>query len=299
MTRPPPHPIPSRARRPTSARGPGARHRGAWSLLGLVVVVLLGGACSGAPEFDREAAVTRVVDSGAGVIDRSEAECYVDQVSNELGTGVLAEAAEPQPEQIRRLTGIKIDCFGVDGLGASTSVSRPPVSAVDGAIPQPMAYGDDAELDALWDRCGAGSGVACDQLFDQAPINSAYEEFAGTCGNRTQELSCAPVYSIPGEPARATVSADVDHRALILGSAAGHRAVVAARGGPGSAPADRWRDPVPDHAPRVTLRTPAHLGGSRATSGSVHAASPRSSRARSPSSCCCRRANRRRRSCSG
>lgn len=153
------------------------------------------GACSGPPAFDREAAVTRVVDGGGGVIDRPEAECYVDRVTDELGTGPLAEGAQTQPEQIRRLTAIRIDCFGVDSLGASTSVSRPPVSAVDGEIPEPMVYGEDPVLDALWDQCEAGSGLACDQLFDQAPVRSEYEEFAGTCGRRTQELRCADVYT--------------------------------------------------------------------------------------------------------
>jgi hypothetical protein len=162
----------------------------------LVVAVVTGvlAGCSAAPEFDREAAVGRVVDATGGVVDRAQAECYVDQVTAELGTGPLAEGAEPQPEQLRRLTSIKIDCFGVENIGATTSVSSDPPTSVDGAIAEPMAYGDDAALDALWDQCDAGSGLACDQLFDQAPINSVYEEFAGTCGRRTQELRCADVY---------------------------------------------------------------------------------------------------------
>jgi hypothetical protein len=55
-------------------------------------------------------------------------------------------------------------------------------------------YGDDPELDALWDRCDAGSGSACDELFWSSPIDSDYEDFGASCGNRfaasERPLSC-------------------------------------------------------------------------------------------------------------
>jgi len=178
-----------------SPRGRSLARRAAAPVVVLVAVVV-GAACATTPEFDREAAVVRVVDGSGGVIERAQAECYVDRVTAEVGTGPLAEGAEPQPEQIRLVTSIKLDCFGVDKIGATTSVSTEPPTTVDGVIPQPKAYGDDPALDALWDQCQAGSGLACDQLFDQAPINSEYEAFAGTCGNRTQELRCADVYTV-------------------------------------------------------------------------------------------------------
>lgn len=185
--------------RPRTPAARAARHRpcrtlavAASGFATLALVVASG--CSSTPEFDREAAIGRVVEGSGGVLERAQAECFVDRVTDEVGTAPLAADAQPQPEQVRQVTAIKLDCFGVDKIGATTSVSTGPATTVDGVIPQPMAYGDDAALDALWDQCGAGSGQACDQLFDQAPINSAYEEFAGTCGNRTQELRCADVY---------------------------------------------------------------------------------------------------------
>ena len=40
------------------------------------------------------------------------------------------------------------------------------------------SYGDDPELDALWDACEAGDDVACDDLYWESPLGSEYESFA-------------------------------------------------------------------------------------------------------------------------
>ncbi|MEV7971687.1 DUF4190 domain-containing protein [Cellulomonas sp. NPDC089187] len=48
-------------------------------------------------------------------------------------------------------------------------------------------YGDDPELDALWDACAAGDGAACDSLYIDSPVESEYEEFRATCGNRLDD----------------------------------------------------------------------------------------------------------------
>jgi hypothetical protein len=45
-------------------------------------------------------------------------------------------------------------------------------------------YGDDPELDALWDDCAAGDDMACDDLWLTAPFGSDYESFGSTCGER-------------------------------------------------------------------------------------------------------------------
>ncbi|WP_161784021.1 hypothetical protein, partial [Cellulomonas carbonis] len=49
-----------------------------------------------------------------------------------------------------------------------------------------QTYGDDAELDALWDACAAGDGSACQDLYFEAPIGSEYETFGATCGGREE-----------------------------------------------------------------------------------------------------------------
>ncbi len=45
-----------------------------------------------------------------------------------------------------------------------------------------FGYGDDAELDALWDACEAGDAGACSDLYFESPLSSAYETFGDTCG---------------------------------------------------------------------------------------------------------------------
>lgn len=72
----------------------------------------------------------------------------------------------------------------------STTVPAPAPAAPSSSAPQPQTLGDDAVLDDLWHRCEQGSGAACDQLFEQAPLNSGYESFGLSCGNRPEVLRC-------------------------------------------------------------------------------------------------------------
>jgi hypothetical protein len=66
---------------------------------------------------------------------------------------------------------------------------------VDDSSGDGTAYGDDPALDALWDACEEGDGTACDDLFWQSPVDSEYEAFGNTCGERFSEadapFSCA------------------------------------------------------------------------------------------------------------
>jgi hypothetical protein len=64
---------------------------------------------------------------------------------------------------------------------------------------QPFAYGDDPSLDALWDSCASGDLAACDQLYIDSEIDSAYEDFGATCGDRTDGLTgnCATDLPFP------------------------------------------------------------------------------------------------------
>lgn len=162
--------------------------------LTLVVGVVLAG-CASEP-FDRDAAIQRVVDEGRGTVSPDQAACYVDRVRDELGTAALRPAASPDADQTARLTSIRIDCMGVAALGdAADDVTA---TTFAGDLAGPRQRGDDPALDALWDRCAAGFGQACDDLFDRSQLGSDYEDFGVTCGRRTREARCADVYPSPG-----------------------------------------------------------------------------------------------------
>ena len=59
-----------------------------------------------------------------------------------------------------------------------------PDETFEAATDDAFGYGDDPELDALYDGCAGGDGTACDNLYRDSAPGSAYEQFAGTCGNR-------------------------------------------------------------------------------------------------------------------
>jgi S1-C subfamily serine protease len=77
-------------------------------------------------------------------------------------------------------------------------VPPPPVTS-----PPPQVaydYGDDAYLDNLWDGCGAGDLDACDELYIVSPIDSQYERYGSTCGNRSGESYGGCARSAPAPP---------------------------------------------------------------------------------------------------
>jgi hypothetical protein len=74
-----------------------------------------------------------------------------------------------------------LDEFVADGLGLpGTEAGNSYEQAVHGVD----THGDDVELDALWDACADGDDAACDELYLESPIGSAYEAFGDSCGGR-------------------------------------------------------------------------------------------------------------------
>lgn len=74
---------------------------------------------------------------------------------------------------------------------AEAMLNEPESKPVELAFAGPTAYGDDPVLDGLWDRCEAGEGMACDELWERAPVDSDYERFGVTCGERQNVLNCS------------------------------------------------------------------------------------------------------------
>jgi hypothetical protein len=102
--------------------------------------------------------------------------CADDDPSSEASTSTTSVTAPSAPD---------------DGE-PSPSVTAP----LGGPIPtfevgsDAFTYGDDPGLDRLWDECAAGEGKACDDLYQAAPIDSEYETFGYTCGNRPNVIIC-------------------------------------------------------------------------------------------------------------
>ena len=187
--------------------GPARRPAGRGRLsvvAALVLILVVGlcaalGGCSRDSSFDRAAAIDRVLAANDGALTRSQAECYVDRVTAEVGVGALDTATSLPPDKVPQVVKIQIDCVGVVNLGTTAppgTASTTTVADPD-AIAEPQGFGDDPHLDDLYDACRAGDGAVCDQLFSEAPPGSRYEDFASTCGGRTKEASCAATYPGP------------------------------------------------------------------------------------------------------
>lgn len=144
----------------------------------MVVAVLILTSCSGqTPELvvERETQVTDLVAQGHSV--------EVSNCVTGLADGMLAD--QDQSELIAACE------------SAEEMLNAPEEVPDEIAFVGPIAYGDDPELDALWDQCEAGDGSACDQLWELAPVDSDYERFGVTCGEREDVLDCTDITPDP------------------------------------------------------------------------------------------------------
>ena len=93
---------------------------------------------------------------------------------------------------------IALTCGGTvpegEQAGGSCATGEPNMGEAD-------AYGDDPELDAMWDGCAAGDMDACDDLFWSSGVGTQYEAFATTCGERrpTDQGTFGDCVSVLGE----------------------------------------------------------------------------------------------------
>lgn len=93
-------------------------------------------------------------------------------------------------EMVADRTPVVIDCsaIGMPGL-------PPGWDAGPGFNPDADGYGSDPGLDLLWDACADGSMAACDDLYRYSPLNSGYEAFGDSCGERNPPAGwCVDIY---------------------------------------------------------------------------------------------------------
>ncbi len=153
----------------------------------LASVMLAASACTAGTEADAAALVSRddVIAAyvEAGMID-SVASCVVGLGEREFELNELMPSATPAT----LVQEIVDNCRAANDL-INGGDAPPSLAFDDPAVP--FEYGEDAALDLLWDGCEAGDGAACDELWESAPVDSRYEEFGVTCGNRPEILDCA------------------------------------------------------------------------------------------------------------
>jgi len=135
-------------------------------------------------------------------LTNAQAECMADAVIDEIGTERLKDvdfSADDPPEDLAddffKAALASLDKCDIDEsvfTGGDTSDTTDE-SAAEGS------YGSDPDLDELYDRCEDGDYQACDDLYNESPTGSEYEEFGDTCGGRNDPSGyCVELYGDAG-----------------------------------------------------------------------------------------------------
>lgn len=149
--------------------------------------VLLSGACSSTEEQFRDS----LIDDG---FSEEQADCTIDGLE-EAGIDPADLTDENLGDDDPPIEALEITaaCFlGMDLAEMQEGiVDDAGIGGSDAAVDD---YGDDPELDAMFESCRDGDGAACDDLYFTSPFNSRYEDFGNTCGGRFIDdppVSCA------------------------------------------------------------------------------------------------------------
>ena len=116
-------------------------------------------------------------------LTEEQARCFSEEFLENSGIDMAEMMEDPDsmatnPDVLASMLEIFSTCgIDLDAMGTGPGGGTSGFSSGDG-------YGDDPELDALWDGCEGGDMGACDDLWLESPLDSAYEEFGGTCGGR-------------------------------------------------------------------------------------------------------------------
>ncbi len=150
--------------------------------------LLLGGDDGDSPRTQLAARIRAEAD---GELNQAQSECVAGYFADAIGDDELGridfDADEPPAaflEAFEELDLVELaeDCeLDPDTFGAGSTDDG------DDGSGEGESYGDDPELDALYDDCEAGDLSACDTLYLDSPFGSEYEEFGSTCGGQAEE----------------------------------------------------------------------------------------------------------------
>lgn len=168
----------------SSASAQPRRNSGALAAALVAVLVVLG-ACSSPPPPTPVTAGDVVEALSEAGQSEDVASCVVGLLGDRIAGADLVAGAELSAADQLVLDETTTNCE----LASDLLAAEPPPADLAFDI-TPQIYGDDSVLDRLWDACANGVGEACDNLWAEAPIGSAYERFGVTCGERFEILDC-------------------------------------------------------------------------------------------------------------
>jgi len=158
---------------------------------------------SDALKLDELSAIERILADemmGDGVSEDG-ALCMINAIQNEdIDIGELLEAGDDAEEMMGpAMMMILFSCM--EELFDSESFSFDDLS--DDENPDTDTYGDDPELDDLWDYCAEGDLETCDELYLISPFGSEYEDFGSSCGSTREPTygGCVPEATSYGDDA--------------------------------------------------------------------------------------------------
>jgi len=137
-----------------------------------------------------EDVVLAYVDDG---MNPEVADCLVGLGSREFDLDSLLPGAAPEADallldEMLRSCADAVAVLSEDELAERTTFETGPFN-----------IGDDMYLDELYADCSRGDGAACDELWEQSPVGSAYESYGVSCGNRPEILDCTEEMNGPDQ----------------------------------------------------------------------------------------------------
>lgn len=116
-------------------------------------------------------------------IDTTEGACLLRYVLDNAADPAVALGGSPSDDDT--------EVF-LDGVEACFDADSQAIVFGDVAGSDAESYGDDPELDAVYDACADGNDRACDLLFELSFVDTEYGQMAMSCGGRRapQESYC-------------------------------------------------------------------------------------------------------------
>jgi hypothetical protein len=202
---------------PVGPVGSGGSRKGLFIGIGVlaavaiaVAVLLMGG---GDDKSDVRALLASKLQDEEDTLSGDQADCVADLLVDEAGEDAFKDvdfsADDPPEEFISAFIAVGPDEF-VDKCGIDESTFTGSTDSGDGESTGDGTYGSDPELDALYDDCKDGDYQACDDLYNQSPSGSEYEDFADTCGDRNEPSGyCVDIYEDGGGDSSSTDGVDL------------------------------------------------------------------------------------------